>query len=56
MPGINKAGFLAQHESCECKCKLNESVCNLKQKLNDNECWCECKKLDYWGSCEKGYT
>ena len=32
-----------QHESCECKCGLNESVCNSNQKLHPNECRCECK-------------
>ena len=34
-----------QHESCECKCELNESLCNSKQKWNHDECWCGCKKL-----------
>ena len=27
-----------QHESCECKYRFNESVCNLKQKWNHDEC------------------
>ena len=26
MPGINETRFLVQHESCEFKCELNESV------------------------------
>ena len=26
--------FIIQNESCECKCGLNESVCNSKQKWN----------------------
>ena len=28
----NETGFLVQHELCECKCGLNKSVCNAKQK------------------------
>ena len=43
MSGVNKTRFLVQHESCECKCGLNESVCNSKKKWKHNECWCECK-------------
>ena len=31
---VNKIRFLVQHESYGCKCRLNESVCNPKQKWN----------------------
>ena len=48
--GVNETRFLVQHKSCECTCRLNESVCNLKQKWNHNECRCECKELDDWSS------
>ena len=30
--GVNETRFLVQHKSRECKCGLNESVCNPKQK------------------------
>ena len=30
--GVKETRFIVQHESCECKCELNESVLNLKQK------------------------
>ena len=40
------------HESCECKCGLNESVCNSKQKRNHYKCWCECKELNDWRCCD----
>ena len=33
--GLNET-FLAQHQSCKCKCRLNESICNPKQKWNHN--------------------
>ena len=32
MSALNETRFLVQHESCECKCGLKESVCNSKQK------------------------
>ena len=28
----NETRFLVQHESCECKCRLDENVSNSKQK------------------------
>ena len=34
MSRVNETSFLFQHESCECKCRLNESVCNSKQNSN----------------------
>ena len=30
----NEIRFLIQHEWCECKSRLNESACSVKQKLN----------------------
>ena len=44
MSGVNETRFLTQHESCECKCGLNEIVCNSKRKWNHDACWCEWKK------------
>ena len=49
----NETRFLVHHESCECKCRLNENVCNSKQKWNDDKCRCECNKVDDWGFCKK---
>ena len=43
MSGVNETRILVQHESSECKCTLNEGVCNSKQKQNHGECWRECK-------------
>ena len=56
MSVVNETRFLVQHESCECKCRLNESVCNSGQKCDQDECWCECKVLHDWSSCKNGYT
>ena len=55
MSGVNKTRFLVRLESCECICRLNESLCNSKQKGNCGGCWCVCKELDDWGFCEKVY-
>ena len=54
---VDEARFTVQHESCECICRLNESVCNSKQKWkwNTDECWCEHKESDDCSSCENGY-
>ena len=42
MSKINETRSLVQHESFKCKCGLNESVCNSRQKWNLDECCCEC--------------
>ena len=56
MSEVNETRFLVQHQFCECKCRLNQSVHNLKQKWNQDECWCECTELDDWSSCKNCYT
>ena len=44
MSGVNGTRFLVQHQSCEWKCRLNESIYNLKQKWNHKEYPCESKE------------
>ena len=34
MSGVNETRFLLKHDSCMCKCGLNEIVCNSKEKCN----------------------
>ena len=53
--GVNETRFIVQHESCECKYGLNETVCNSKQKWNCDECQCKFKELDDWSFSEKNY-
>ena len=31
------------HKTCKCKCRLDSSVCNNKQK-NEDKCRCECRE------------
>ena len=55
MSGITETRYLDQNKSCECKCVLKESACNLKRKWNHDECWCGCKGLDDRNPCIDDY-
>ena len=39
---------------CNCKCRLNASICNNKKCWNNNKHSCECKELINKGVCNKG--
>ena len=41
----NETLHVTLQETCACKCKLDASVCNDKQRWNSDKCRCECKKL-----------
>ena len=43
------------HKTCKCKCKLYASVCNNKQRWNEDKCRCKCKELIDEGMCNKGF-
>ena len=45
MSRTNETRQIEWHETCKCKCRLDGSVCNNKQRWNDNKCRCECKEL-----------
>ena len=51
----NETRLIKWHETCKCKCRLDASVCNNKQRWNDDKCWCECKELIDKGICEKEF-
>ena len=51
----NKTRHIKCHETCNCKCRLDSSVCNNKQRWNEHKCRCECKELIDKGSCDKGF-
>ena len=42
-------------ETCNCKCRLDASVCNSKQCWNKDKCRCECKELIDKGICDKRF-
>ena len=39
--GVNETRFIVQHESCKCKCGMNESACSLKPKWDPDEFRCD---------------
>ena len=54
---LNETRNVLWHESFNCVCKLNSSVCNDKQIWNSDTCRCDCNE-DFAAiiSCDKGYT
>ena len=53
--GINETKGIEWHETCKCKYRLNSSVCNDKQRWNDDKCRRERKELIDKGACNKGF-
>ena len=51
----NETKSIKWHETCKCICRLNEIICNNKQKWNKDKCRCECKKIINKGVCDKGF-
>ena len=43
MSRTNGTRHIEWHETCKCKCRLDEIVCNNKQRWNKDKCRCECK-------------
>ena len=51
----NKTRHIKWHKTCKCKCRLDASVCNNKQRWDEDNCRYECKELIDKGVCEKGF-
>ena len=51
----NETRHIKWHKTCNCKCRLDASICNNKQRYKDNKCRCECKQLIDKGMCDKGF-
>ena len=51
----NEARYIKWHETCKCKCRLDASVCNNKQRWNEDKCRCECKELIDKCICDKRF-
>ena len=45
MSRTNETIHIEWNETCKCKCRLDASVCNNKQRRNDDKCRCKCKEL-----------
>ena len=52
----NETKYIKWHETCKCKCRLDASFCNNKQRWNEDKCRCECKELIDKGICDKGFN
>ena len=55
MPRTNETRHIKWHKTCKCRCRLDASICNNKQRWNDDKCRCECKELIDKGLCDKGF-
>ena len=55
MSRTNETRHKKWHETCKCKCRLDASVYNNKQRWNDDKYPCECKELIDKGVCDKEY-
>ena len=51
----NETRSIKRHKTYKCICRLNEVICNNKQRWNEEKCRCECKELIDKGVCDKGY-
>ena len=55
MSRTNETRYIKWHKTCKCKCRLDASVCNDKQRWNNNKCSCERKELIDKGICDKRF-
>ena len=53
MSRTNETRHTKWHETCECR--QDSSVCNNKQRWNEDKCICEYKELIDKGLCDKGF-
>ena len=52
MPRTNETRHIKWHKICKYQCRLEASICNNKQRWNENKCRCECKELIDKGTCD----
>ena len=53
MSRTNETRHMKWHETCKSKYRLDASVCNNKQRWNNDKCRCECKELIDKCICDK---
>ena len=52
----NETRYIKWHQTCKCKCRLDTSVCNNKQKLKEDKYRSQCKELIDKEICDKGFN
>ena len=55
MSRINETRHIIWHETCKCICILSASVCNSRQRWNNQKCRCEWKESVDKEICDKGF-
>ena len=55
MSRTNETRHIKWYKTCKCIRRLDASVCNNKQRWNEDKCRCECKELIDKVPCNKGY-
>ena len=55
MSRTNETIHIEWHKTCKYKCRLDASVCNNKQRWNEDKCRCECKELIEKGMRDEGF-
>ena len=55
MSRTNETRHTEYHKTCNCKCRLNASVCNNRQRWNKDKCTYECKELIDNGISDNGF-
>ena len=55
MSKTNETRHIKWHKTCKCKCSLDASVCNNKQRWNEDKCRCEYKELIDKEMCDKRF-
>ena len=53
--GTNETRRIERNEMCKSEGRFNSSVCDDKQRWNDDKYMCECKELIDKGVCDKGF-
>ena len=48
----NETRHIKWHKTCKCRCRLDDSACNNKQRWNEDKCRCECRELIDKGMCD----
>ena len=51
----NETRHIEWYKAGKCKCRLDASVCNNKQRWNEGICRCKCKESVDKGVCDKGF-
>ena len=56
MSRTNETRHIEWHETSNCKCRLDTSVCNNKKCWYDDKCRCKCKELIDKGVCDDRFV